>query len=185
MNNPFHETTHIYCDGGCISKNPSPHGGTWAYVLLQNETVLKEDSGIILPTDVRLPTVSNNISELIAALNALNQMSDGWAGTIHTDSMITMFRVSRKNAALNGVPPCVREYRKQVLQRMGRFDVVLLNGHPTAQHLRENKGHGGLPVSKWNVLCDEMCGEEAYNFLNTTKGKIEDPDESWESIDDV
>jgi ribonuclease HI len=88
----------VYCDGGVIGSNPSAMGGTWAFVLVFSEIINLvtkievpysiESSGVITPADVDLPSVSNNVSEIVAALNALEILPADWAGTLYSDSLV-------------------------------------------------------------------------------------------------
>jgi len=43
--------------------------------------------------------------------------------------------------------------------------VVLLGGHPNKKELASWIRKDGLPVSKFNVLCDKLCGERAAEHL--------------------
>lgn len=157
----------LYCDGGCIVRNPSPHGGTWAYCSVLDGRVAEEASGLLTPTDIGLPAVSNNVSELAAAVYGLKRMPDRWSGVVYTDSSCTLLRIrqSPKQAKMNGVPPKLAQELFSQKNRLGRYKVVLLGGHPTSTELAAGLRTNGLPVSRHNVACDEACNLEAEQFL--------------------
>lgn len=162
------DVTKIYCDGGVIGQNPSDVGGTWAYILLnKDEWPVLKGSGVVTPGNMNPYVITNNYTELIAAVLALELMEDGWDGVLHTDSNVTRCRLVNKNAAMNGIPESLQLRVQDVLARLGRFSVVLLSGHPTEAQLRAGKGKGGRPVSKWNVLCDEACTAAAVKHRRT------------------
>jgi ribonuclease HI len=157
----------LYCDGGVIQVNPSPYGGTFSWVLIEDNQIVKEGCGIVPPIEVGLLTVSNNLMELYAALAGLVQMGEDWRGTLWTDSQVTFFRLG-SSLKLNGIP---REIRTQCLQirRARRWQVNLLKGHPTRPMLRKgyvrNCYGKRVPVSKWNVYCDQKCQQLAKEFF--------------------
>lgn len=57
----------IYTDGGVAKVNPSPIGGAWAICLVDtdDDAVIEQHSGTLLPKLLNLPAVSNNNVELI------------------------------------------------------------------------------------------------------------------------
>lgn len=156
----------LYCDGGIIGANPSAVGGTWAFVVVDPDEnrPLHSSSGVVTPEDAGLPTVTNNYTELRAALEALDEVKDGWAGKLYTDSNVTRCRLTNPRAALKGIPEYMEIWLYETRSRLGAFTVVLLSGHPTQKQLEEGKGSGGRPVSEWNVLCDQMCTAEASRY---------------------
>jgi ribonuclease HI len=158
----------VYADGGVIGKNPSPIGGTWAYILVDSDR-LKVDSGsgVVRPADVGLPAIENNLTELLACLQAMERLPDGWAGVIHTDSQVTVFRLRGKNPKLNGIPEAMRERLRLARGRLGTYSMVLLDGHPTRAHLKAGVGKRGKPVSLWNVECDRECSRLARGVRAT------------------
>lgn len=157
----------LFCDGGVILTNPSSYGGSYAWVLIENDQIIKEGNGIVLPTDVGLPVITNNLMELQAALSGISQMEKGWEGTLWTDSQVTFFRLG-SSESFGGIPAKMRAQCLE-LRRARRWQVKLLKGHPTQVML--NKGyvtnHLGkhIPVNKWNVYCDEKCQQLAKEFL--------------------
>ena len=102
------KTPRIYCDGGVISKNPSPLGGTWCWVLVSYENDpegerVDFDCGLILPSDVGLEKITNNLTELYAAHQALVYMPKGFTGLFYTDSKVTWHRIT-SSYSFNGIP---------------------------------------------------------------------------------
>ena len=151
----------IYTDGGVISKNPSPIGGTWAWCWVRKGKCVYYKSGVILAHEYR--TISNNFTELVAAVKAIESVPRDWNGVLYTDSAVTKARMTT-GTRFEGVP---NELRLNVLKlRRGRkWTVQLVAGHPTKKHLRE--GHkNGAPVSKHNVFCDYLCGSRAREVIS-------------------
>ncbi len=156
--------TELYTDGGVIQKNPSPYGGTWAWCLVEDNSIVHQDSGIIQPIDLGLEKISNNVSELYAAMRGLSFLPTEWNGTIHIDSEVTLWRITTSNS-FNNVPIFIRD--KVLELRAGKFwKVILLGGHPTKAELKQGyRKRNNLPVSKWNQWCDQECTRLAEQFL--------------------
>ena len=153
---------HVYVDGGVVSNNPSAIGGTWAFVVVRSDVCLEVASGYVRPADLGVRVVTNNQTELLAAVTAMECLSEEFDGTLHTDSQVTIHRLNR--GALNGVPQCLRDRLSIQLARMTLLTFEHVAGHPTEEELAA--GHrGGTPVSKWNRMCDEMCGRAAKTML--------------------
>lgn len=171
--------TSLYTDGGCVKKNPSEIGGTWAYVAIESvftlgedltwpktevggvdsqATYIKHDSGFI-PNylDVKL---TNNVMEYAAVVFALEAMEDGWSGVVYSDSLITLGRIfgDWRN---KGLEPRLIERKDKVLKRLGKVWGRHLDGHPTKAQLLAGIGKRGNPVSKWNVMADQLCAEQS------------------------
>lgn len=161
------EANKLYADGGVIGRNPSAHGGTWAWCLVSGLDRVREASGTVTPAEIGLPLVTNNLTELLAAVTGLEAMPDGWGGTLYTDSKITLLRVSKtkRQAKLNGIPDALRARLQAVKDRLGGYKVVLLGGHPSRGELLDGRRKDGMPVSIHNVHCDSLCGREARLFL--------------------
>lgn len=151
----------VYCDGGVICRNPSPYGGTWAWIALDAAgEVVARDSGVIAE-----PGTTNNVSEFVAAVRALESLPNDWSGKLYSDSQVTLGRLAWQ-WSLNGLPLEWVARGANVLQRMGFFEPVLLQGHPTRAELEAGVGRRhGYPVSKWNVECDKECGRLAAEYL--------------------
>lgn len=166
------EVISLYSDGGNIGRNPSPLGGTWAYRGLgANGACIVQDSGVLTPEECGLPTVSNNVAELAAAVFGLMDMPDGWSGTLFTDSEVTLLRVrkSKVQAKLNGVPESLIELLAAQKSRLHHYEVVLLGGHPTRLELFRGYNRDGLPVHWENFRCDKMCKDAGERFLKQRK----------------
>lgn len=155
---------NVYCDGGLIGANPSPNGGTWCFVVVDDDVQVAMQSGIVTPAEAGLPAITNNYTELLAAVNALEMMDDGWTGTLFTDSNVTRLRLISSKPKMAGIPPALQQRLRDAKRRVGAFKVALLDGHPTRQQLASGIGKRGGPVSKWNVLCDEECTRLANEF---------------------
>ena len=147
-----------YCDGGVIGRNPSSIGGTWAYVFVdENDQKVAGSSNRVLVGDAPwlMPRITNNFTELLGALKAMEALPDGWDGTIYTDSQVTYRRIIR-GSSFAGIPSCmeemVRHHRKRLSHR-----VVLISGHPSEKDLRLGVTKKGRMCSKWNVACDRQC----------------------------
>lgn len=185
--------TAIYTDGGCVLKNPSEIGGTWAWVAIEealpefklfsygkdvNTEVelggldatakyIKSDSGFV--ANYSNVKITNNVMEYIAVIKALETMEDGWSGIIYSDSQITLGRIfdSWRN---KGVHPIMIERKNNAMRRLGKVVGKHVDGHPTKAQLQAGIGKRGNPVSKWNVLADELCNKQSLII----QGKITD-----------
>lgn len=155
-------TERLYVDGGVIGVNPSPCDGTWAWIRVDAEdNIIASDSGYVRQVYPECPLpVSNNVSELVAALQGLLALPEGWKGQFYSDSRITLGRVFQ-GWALAGVPDCLRRLILPAKFRPVEVTWWLLDGHPTAKHLAENRGKRGNQVSKWNAWCDKECSRLA------------------------
>lgn len=154
-----------FADGGVIGVNPSPLGGTWAvYFVDAQDQEIAHFSGVITPEMVGLPTVSNNVSELYACLEAMKRLPDGWKGVLHTDSGVTQCRLVNASPGMKGIPEAGVQATFRHRARLKGMRVVLLDGHPNLAQLAAGVGKRGYPTSKWNVLCDQECGRQATAF---------------------
>lgn len=161
---------HLYTDGGVIDKNPSPIGGTWAWVLVDkdNETVIDSKSGAfqpgvfrMYPNGPRYETVSNNVTEMVAMLKGLRAVPLNTPFIVYCDSMITLGRIFRK-WRWRGMPPLIEKvWFASITEKMNldKIKNIQLAGHPTEAQLASGVGRHGYVVSKWNVLCDLRCRE--------------------------
>jgi ribonuclease HI len=149
----------LYTDGGVIGVNPSPIGGTWAWCLVDATGKRVCDySGVITPEQAGLPSITNNLTELLAIVNGREALPYAWTGTIHSDSWVSLQRVFLA-AKLKNVPPWLVD-RLQKLQRDGWLSGCawkLLDGHPTKAQLAAGVGKRGSMVSEHNVWCDQAC----------------------------
>jgi ribonuclease HI len=174
--------TNAYCDGGLIGKNPSPIGGTWAFCLVERDQRTLSMSGLLLPTDIGQP-VTNNVTELYAAVRALAHLPDGWNGTVYTDSLITLRRLLHpRRAAMNGVPSPLVDELCEHSGRMGTYQVVLLRGHPTKKELKVGFADRGGPVSVHNVHCDALCSQEAERYAGLCLSGVQKHSLPWRAF---
>jgi ribonuclease HI len=175
-------TQALYTDGGVIwdksigIASRSRIGGTWAWVLVEDdERIISQASGVITPVDMGVDSITNNISELYAALEGLKQVNlREWDGKVCVDSQVTLRRLTtveiHKIEADATYPFDLRrrllDFRQARPNRSyyGRF--TLLGGHPTEDDLKAGKTKKrGLPCSKWNALCDTMANEAGVAYV--------------------
>jgi hypothetical protein len=163
-----HLAAAVYADGGLCGRNPSPHGGSWAFVYVDAlENVLREASGFVTPAEAGLPYVTNNYTELLAVTMALEGLPAGWAGKVFTDSFVTYNRLLGSKS-FKGIPPEFVARFRAAVDKLGPFIVGLLSGHPRPEDLEA--GHnGGVAVSEFNVRCDELCCLEVERFKKRVK----------------
>ena len=171
-------TQHLYVDGGCVGRNPSKIGGTWAWCHVIDDEMVRWDFGVVRPMDACLDAITNNFTELLAAVYGLEAMEEEslaklnrkWKGIVHTDSKVTLRRLT-DGKRFNGIPQWLRLLALD-LRRDRKWTPVLIGGHPTKAELRTGYRKGTkLPVSEWNAWCDEACREEAKRFLDSKGGK--------------
>lgn len=150
----------VYADGGCINSNPSQIGGTWAWCMVgEDGYVVAYSSGVVRGY------ATNNQMEMVALCKALRYLPKGWSGLVCSDSEVTLGRLFRGHA-MNNIPvewiPRVRE----IVSNLGEVQIRLLQGHPTKADLIAGIGkRKGLPVSKYNVYCDELCAKAGKEYL--------------------
>ncbi len=148
---------NLYCDGGVVGKNPSDFGGSWAFVATdENDEYLFHKSGFHQTVGQQ---TTNNHTELIATIKALEEMDENWSGVLLSDSEITLGRIF-SGWKMKNVPHeyIVRLYKAKA--RLGNITGQHLDGHPTVKQLEVGKGKNGNPVSKWNYMADKLCGME-------------------------
>jgi ribonuclease HI len=157
----------LYTDGGVISKNPSPYGGTWAWVLVKDDQVLAHASGLLTPSMIEeYSTVTNNQSELYAILMGLKHLNYWDVVEVCSDSNVSLGRVFRWSS-LSNIPKWMVTMlldQKGRFSKWKQFSYTLMDGHPTKAHLASGIGKRGHPVSRWNKLCDDLCRAEAENY---------------------
>ncbi len=155
----------VYSDGGLIgTSNPCPFGGTWAFTHIGQRGVITKQSGVILAKSEEWPkdVVTNNISEYYAILRALVSLPDEWSGPFFTDS-----RIAREWIFGHTPAPVVKHWAEMLAhtkRRLGKIDAKLLAGHPSERALVLGTNSNGNPVSCYNVLCDNLCREEAMKW---------------------
>ena len=157
----------LYCDGGVIGKNPSSYGGTWAFRWVTDGLVVKQHGGIITPAIAFMPAITNNLTEMLALVRGLEALPPTWAGTIYSDSQITLGRAFQGWKWKN-IPPWLHQAYQRArgnLIHWRHIKWVLLQGHPTKAELSAGVGSRGYPVSEHNVWCDQECGRRASEFM--------------------
>lgn len=154
----------VYTDGGCITRNPSDVGVTWAYCFVNAAGErIASDSGVISAPPGR--PLTNNQAEYAAAVRALEALPAGWSGPLYSDSQNTLGRLCWGWATRN-LPPAWVARGQAALARLGPITPVLLQGHPTAADLRAGVGaKRGLPVSIHNCWADQECTRQATAYL--------------------
>jgi hypothetical protein len=152
----------LYTDGGVIGRNPSTIGGTWAWRRVERyETT--SDAGVIEARGA-YPTISNNMTELLALVKGLEALPEGWSGRVCSDSKIALgwvFWGYRRTLAVPSL--CARA--DAAVARLGRLVPVLHDGHPTRDQLAAGVGKRGNPVSEHNAFCDKECNRVGAEFL--------------------
>jgi ribonuclease HI len=173
----------LYTDGGVILKNPSPYGGTWAWVGVDAEgNIVREDSGFVPAPEGRV--VTNNHTEQMAIVKALEAMEAGWTGRVLSDSQLALGRVFLGWKEKN-LPENLKRRTAAVLTRVNVTETVLLKGHPTKKDLEQGYQIKRVkyyqsgpfipsvayreerrPVSIYNVRCDELCNlaKRAFDY---------------------
>ena len=153
----------VYTDGGVIKKNPSTIGGTWAYRFVEGFP-FHSNAGTLTKTEVLGDKVTNNQTEMIAVILALLDVPHDFAGTVYSDSMITIGRMSMGYKWKN-IPQWMQDLHAQNKERLVNWDKIQwvnLKGHPTKKALSTGIDEsGGRPVSIHNVWCDKECGRMA------------------------
>lgn len=155
----------LYTDGGLLGRNPCSLGGTWAWCHVTDDVIINHDSGIVEPHEIKMPAVSNNITELLAMYHGLDALPNGWDGIVCTDSFVTMRRImSPSRAKFHGVPSNLVEKIKLVRCRLGNIRFMLLGGHPSKDDLARGSTRDGTTVSIFNKWCDTKCNEARQQF---------------------
>ena len=140
----------MYTDGSTIVRNPSEYGGTYAFLLVnENGTMVHNDWGVYSPEDMGTSKVTNNQMELLAVLMGLKyaEGSRYRITKIVSDSKVTLGRVFQ-NWSLNNIPEWMVDLKDSLSVRgiRGEFQ----------------KGHAG---HKWNELADQIAETAAIRFL--------------------
>lgn len=163
---PF-EVKAVYTDGGCVGRNPSPVGGTFAWCHVDRHDLrLHTDAGTLTPDKAFVHAVSSNLMELYALVNCLLALPNGWYGVVGVDSMITIGRVF-DSWQLNQIPNWLIALLGTAMRHVDieKCKAVLLAGHPSRAELDVGfSKKRQLPVSIHNVWCDEACNEQKRFF---------------------
>jgi ribonuclease HI len=166
----FRRIKEIYTDGGLMFSNPSDKGGAWAWVGVDEERrIMIAKCDIVL---VNGGQITNNTTETMAIVKALEAMPNGWSGTIISDSEVALTRLFG-TPRFHGCPPNVRDRLHKAVNRLGKLEKIHVSGHPSIRDLNGENGYcpksglplgrkrdkdgNLLPVSKWNKYADELC----------------------------
>lgn len=173
----YNQVLAAYTDGGCLSANPSTIGGTWAYKLVgwQGRTINLESGILLVRTELAydMPAITNNLTELYAAMMCLEALPAGYNGALYTDSETTRYRLIGKRAEWTGIPEAMHRRVRDAQRRVGtEYTVELLKGHPTKLDI--SKGHiDGVGVSIHNVECDAACNKRGKEYFRLPKSERE------------
>jgi ribonuclease HI len=162
----------LYADGGVIGANPSSVGGTWAYVLVHNddETILEQDSGVITLEVMETPC-TNNQMEFYAILRGMIAANPNTLTMVCSDSNVSLGRFF-KGWSITNIPEWMLEmyrgikrmYHTNSFTGAIKMKYTLIDGHPTLAQLKSGIGKRGHQTSKWNVLVDRLCNDEAHDY---------------------
>jgi len=168
--------TELYVDGGVIASNPSMIGGTWACCLISERGFCHGHSGVVQPHEITnaFEAVSNNQSEMMALLEGLRRLPEGFNGTIYSDSQITLgwAFMGWKWKNIPSWMTFVYQIQRKRLLKWDEIKYVLLDGHPTKKQLEAGIGKRGHPVSEHNVWCDEACRQAGTTFMESIARNI-------------
>lgn len=158
----------LHVDGGCILKNPSTIGGTFAWCLVENDKQIAVGSGYVTPKSWNQDVITNNQMELYALIKGLEYLESSEVVKVCSDSEITLGRAF-KDYALKNIPEWMKDELKVQQNRLYnfyRFWWSLIGGHPTESEILKGINKKGHVTSKWNVWCDRECNLQAENYLS-------------------
>lgn len=165
---------YLYTDGGCISSNPSKHGGTIAVCFVdKSHKKIKEYARLFTCHDLKIKQITNNQMELLAIIEGLKRTEDDMTLHVCSDSIVSLGRVFMGYAMTN-VPDWMQEElraQKRRLVHWGKFTWELIGGHPTQIDMRRGSNRKGHRVSGWNQWCDNKCSNMAQYYLDHLKEK--------------
>jgi ribonuclease HI len=130
-------------------------------------------SGAISAQDMG-STVTNNQTEMLALLMGLSKLPADFAGTVYSDSAVTLGRVFCGWKWKN-VPEWLHRMYRTERARLTHWDqikYVQLDGHPTKAQLVSGVGKRGNKVSEHNVWCDDACRKAGEQFLDRIGASI-------------
>jgi ribonuclease HI len=164
--------TAAYSDGGLIHHNPSPFGGAWAYCLVDRQgNRIQEQSGLVLvcerqcgrPPHWERARVTNNETECLALILALEALPRGWSGPVYSDSRNALRAVVYGQGG-HYLPASWYQRAENARHYLGRLEAINLSGHPSRDDLARGTTAGGRPVSRHNVWCDVACQRAMMNW---------------------
>jgi ribonuclease HI len=150
---------HVYSDGGLMKRNPSPYGGAyaWCHVDPATNTRVRSQAAVVLPSHWRMPLLTNNVTELVAAVEGIMACPKGEEVWLFTDNDVTKARLTHARAAMRGVPEDLQIKTDLARRHVELVAVVLVKGHPSSRELMLGKTKKGQPVSSHNVFVDREC----------------------------
>lgn len=160
----YEDVHEIYADGGVIwdgKPGSSMIGGTfaWCHVNDAGDRIIM-DSGMVYPHQCLHGKVTNNVTELVACVRAIQAAPDGFVGTLFSDSENALGRFFR-GWKMKNVPYWLGKEMAEQIKRISRGDIdvnyILLDGHPTKWDMQRGIGKRGHPVSVHNAWCDDQC----------------------------
>lgn len=158
----------LVADASTIFTSPSTEGGTFAWCQVDMwDQKLERNSGIVLPYELGVTKLDNNLLELVACLRGLASLPNGWAGQVWTDNQPAAWNLSYTHGVRRGfrlLPACVNDSLETQLARLGHFSVVLVGGHPTPSDRRRGYKRNGRPISQHHIWCDRECTMQAWKF---------------------
>lgn len=117
------------------------------------------------PDEVELPQITNNTTELLAAMIALENTSVGWSGLLTSDSQCTISRLKRPDMSMEGVPFKIKVRLQSIMRDRPNVEFKLVAGHPSKKDLARGTKRGHQ-VSEHNVECDRICKMYCEKLLN-------------------
>lgn len=152
----------VFSDGGNCGRNPSLTGAWGFRAVSLAEDRSTDYAELVTHLELGQETVTNNIAELLGAVNALECVPVGWTGELWTDSRCTLYRLKRpRKAKMKNVPRWLVERLIAAAELRPAVAYNLLAGHPTKDDLRRGHTIQGVPVSRHNVIMDDtlrrMC----------------------------
>lgn len=133
-------TLEIYTDGSFKEGR-----GAWAYVLVQNGEMVREDSASLRKT-------SSNRMEFQAAIEALKVLPENSKAIVYTDSQILVDIMNNKISQWRAM-----DWVKSKGQPIPNVDLVQELDEYNQKHCIQwqwVRGHAGI---KYNERCDELC----------------------------
>lgn len=130
----------IYTDGSFKEGR-----GSWAYVLVRNGEILRENSALVRKT-------SSNRMEFQGAIEALKALPENSKAVVYSDSLILVDIMNKKITQYRE-----GEWRKEKGQPIPNVDLIQELDRLNTLHQiqwRWVRGHAGV---KFNERCDELC----------------------------
>jgi ribonuclease HI len=184
----------LYTDGGIAGANPSPVGGAYTFLLIENEgtvkeTVLHKECHSVTPDNIRMPVVTSPNVEVAAIAYGLDECVEIISKSeyiplkdrkvlVRTDCQVAM-EWMRGTYNKRSIPGTILIQVDRVLRRLDLYHIKveyeLLAGHPNRQNLAEGfrmKGERKYPVSKHNVTVDLLCQRACQSLLEESKNAV-------------